>query len=600
MKEKRGANGAKRPLPDSAAEGPVSRAITHAAPSEKSEMTRKVKAQGGGEVKELIQSPPIERIVSDDSDACEEAKCRSHDSISEPSSMPAGEEPTGEEPAGEEPTDEEPDWTWGDLARREDDEASELNQSLVELARIISAPEGQHNAESLTRILNEHPEHAERRDGQGFLPLSLAVIDRAPLAIVQILAEAYPEGVIANYFRSDEYANVHHFSVLHDAVELRLEAEHVTCLLDTAMSHLCSTLTDGWGCIHSFFADHIKLDGVIERLLADFPELPQQDGDISPEYYDEGDTYALHYAVDSEASIATIERVLHLWPDALVTEGDYGRSPLQVLMEWEQSHDRDDANQERFYRLLKLLSSPEALRLCDDDGMLPLHFYCSKANSDEESSCGTLDLHAVQFLVQSYPESVETLDNNGRTPLHLACSGPKDGNLALINYLVQAYPRALRVRDGNGLTPLQTLSSSEAAIRLRDSFGQNVLHALARHCISTALLQCLMEERPELVRETDNDDRLPLNIAFVNHDQARAESMRRYPSQLPCLHSVYVPVAHWLPGVRCLFEAFPEGACQVDNSSTTPLMLACERNFSTKFIYQLVKANPALFDLRPA
>jgi len=455
MKEKRECNehkrerGVKRPLPDSAAEGPVSRASTHAALSEKSEMIRKVKARGDGEVKELIQSRPIERTVSDDSDACEEAKCRSHDSISEPPSMPADEEPADEEPADEEPAgvepadevpvdevpvDEEPDWTWNDLARREDDEANELHQSRIELARIISAPEGQHNAESLTRILNEHPEHAERRDGQGFLPLSPAVIDRAPLAIVQILAEAYPEGVIANYFRSDEYGNVHLFSVLHDAVELRLEAEHVTCLLDTAMSHLCSTLTVGWGCIQSFYANHIKLDSVIERLLADFPELPQQDGDISSECT-EGDKYALHYAVASGASIATIERVLRLWPDALVTEGDFGRSPLHVLIEWEQSQDRQDDRQERFFHLLRLFASPEALRLCDDDGMLPLHFYCSSPNSDEESSYGTLDLRTVQFLVQGFPESVHALDNQGRTPLHLACERPNEGNLATILYL---------------------------------------------------------------------------------------------------------------------------------------------------------------------
>jgi len=502
----------------------------------------------------------------------------------------------------------ESEWTWDYLVRRAEDEASGLNQSLIELARIISASESdyygdrdliQHNAESLTRILNEYPEHAERRDDQGYLPLSQAVVNRAPLAIIQLLAEAYPEGVIANHFHSDEYGNVHRISVLHDAVDSRLDTEHITRLLDTAMSHLCWTLRDGWECIHTFFADHIKLERVIDRLLADFPKLTENEGEISSEYYkDVGDKYALHYAVASEASIATIERVLHLWPDPLVTGGDYGRSPLHVLIEWEQSHDRDDDKDVRFHQLLQLLACPEALRLCDEDGIPPLHFYCSPADNDDEGiSYDTLDLNAVKFLVERNPESVYASDNNGQTPVHLICERPNDGNIAVLNYLVQAYPQTLRAQDGNGHTPLQVLLSSEAAVRWRESFGQNPLHVLVQHGVTKVLLEALLKESPELVRETDNDGRLPLHIAIAfydhwdpcgicNHDRWDERSETAGLEEV-CLR--------WRQGVKCLLDAFPNGAYQVDDNGMTPLLLACERNLSIRLIYRIFRVNPISF-----
>jgi len=139
------------------------------------------------------------------------------------------------------------------------------------------------------------------------------------------------------------------------------------------------------------------------------------------------------------------------------------------------------------------------------------------------------------------------------------------------------------------------LLSSEAAIRWRDSFGQNALHVLVKHDMSIHLLHRLIEECPEFVRETDHNGRLPLLIAIEFYHHARAETRRRCATRGPYLHRVLVPASHWWPVMRCLVEAFRGGACQADNNGMTPLMLACERHLRVKLIYLRVKASSLFF-----
>jgi hypothetical protein len=44
--------------------------------------------------------------------------------------------------------------------------------------------------------------------------------------------------------------------------------------------------------------------------------------------------------------------------------------------------------------------------------------------------------------------------------------------------------------------------------------------------------------------------------------------------------------------IQCLLEAFPGGACLVDDAEVSPLMLACEADLN--LIYKLVSVNPIL------
>jgi hypothetical protein len=78
---------------------------------------------------------------------------------------------------------------------------------------------------------------------------------------------------------------------------------------------------------------------------------------------------------------------------------------------------------------------PEAVKVPNDNGSLPLHVACAyKAPLD-----------VIQFLVEQWSEAIKTANHNGCLPLHHACSSkvPFD----VVEFLVKEWPEAIKIMD---------------------------------------------------------------------------------------------------------------------------------------------------------
>jgi hypothetical protein len=85
---------------------------------------------------------------------------------------------------------------------------------------------------------------------------------------------------------------------------------------------------------------------------------------------------------------------------------------------------------------------PEAVKVPNGDGSLPLHVACAyKAPLD-----------VIQYLVEQWPEAIKTANHNGSLPLHHACKNKVP--LDVVEFLVEEWPEAVKIMDSDGRTPL--------------------------------------------------------------------------------------------------------------------------------------------------
>lgn len=212
----------------------------------------------------------------------------------------------------------------------------------------------------------------------------------------------------------------------------------------------------------------------------------------------------------------TVRVLLRSTPEAARVEDDYGRLPLHIAV------DRDQPWMDAVEQLI--VAYPGALERRDGGGRLPLHIAVDRqqpcvevvkllvlkcpAAATARRGVGRLALHYVIFsenpsyeildhLLSACPESAQMVDVYGRLPLHYAVSKSKIAP-NIIRRLLQAYPDGAKIRDRQSRLPLAL--------------------ALDHENVAVEIIQLLVDYNPDAVSEADAiHHQLPLQQAMMTN-----------------------------------------------------------------------------------
>ena len=103
------------------------------------------------------------------------------------------------------------------------------------------------------------------------------------------------------------------------------------------------------------------------------------------------------------------------------------------------------SNENATLKIVQILYNmwPEALRLRDEDGDLPVHNLCCNADLDETAS---LDIQ--RFMLEIDPTLVREEMGDGSLPIQYAV---RHKSTAFCKILIDAYPESLRIKSGGEL-----------------------------------------------------------------------------------------------------------------------------------------------------
>lgn len=198
---------------------------------------------------------------------------------------------------------------------------------------------------------------------------------------------------------------------------------------------------------------------------------------------------------------------------------------------------------------------PEALRMGDIDGYLPIHQLSRNRKLEEPVA-----LSVLRFMIGIDPTLVREVDEDWYLPIHFAVCGMSTG---FCKVLIDAYPDSLRVgRTNAGRLPINVGYYNERAdavdtiqyilelypesTNVRDGEGRLPIHGAAR-LGRTHIIELLLKHDPDMVSKTTNNHcQLPLHIAC-------------------CCWRV--------EAVQVLYDAFPEATWVRNGSGRTPLEL---------------------------
>ncbi len=201
-----------------------------------------------------------------------------------------------------------------------------------------------------------------------------------------------------------------------------------------------------------------------------------------------------------------------------------------------------------------LAANPEAARVKDTGGFLPLHAAASSAAAP-----------VVLAVLAAWPEGASKANFSGRLALHLACSRAD--------------------ADADVITAL--LSADAKAVREKNCYGELPLHAACEKGAPLAVVALLLASHPDALRKKGEDGRLPLYKACRHKGAAQAAVvkllLKHYPEaawerdakgNLP-LHAAASLAAP--PVVPAVLAAWPEGAREKSAGGSLALHLACGR-----------------------
>jgi len=190
---------------------------------------------------------------------------------------------------------------------------------------------------------------------------------------------------------------------------------------------------------------------------------------------DEAGNLPLHrLPLNRYISLATLRRLINLYPAGLVHRNDDGDTPLHTLIMHGSFRSRDDGPE--FIQMF--LRQGESMP-CGRRGRLPLHFLMDLSPTE----CRHEKIWNV--LYRAYPGALMAQDFQGNTPLHLAKS------VVDAEKCIDANPNICKVANHKGDLPLHVL------VRMQ---GKN-----------SKLIRAALEAFPEAARHQNKQGELPLH-----------------------------------------------------------------------------------------
>ena len=470
--------------------------------------------------------------------------------------------------------------------------------------------------EILKFLIKKYPEALRRVDGLGTLPIHRASLRKSP-EYCRVLIEAYPG---SEQIPSAEGSLPLHFACAKGSVAT---VEYLYKLYPDA---IIRATPEGFYPIHRSILLVDRRDNpataveIVKYLLGCDPNVKLQKYKGMP---------LLHYALrmmkyddDSnvEIGIKMIKIIIEAAPDSSVRSLDnFGSMPLQFLCR-ESKVDEAAAVQ-----ILKLLIEkyPEAVRIVDDEGDLPIHLAALHTTSPE----------FLRVLVEAYPGSVSMPDAMGKLPLHQACLGK--GSLATVEYLYQQYPGAIyhpstrrnypihaaiagtkhRENVATAAEIVQFLLNRYPNQKLIQFEGMSLLHfacALKYNDsnIGAAIqvIKVVFDAHPEAIEDNKIMGDFQFQLyhqhvqAFIASQlvyalQAKDHSLMITPDdngQLPLHREIQNNAT--LGSIKLLVKGNPSAIRNFDNNGAIPLHVACEHHNSANVVEYLVSLGDITLD----
>jgi len=303
-----------------------------------------------------------------------------------------------------------------------------------------------------------------------------------------------------------------------------------------------------------------------------------------PDFYIEG--LPLHYYLsrDKNVDFDTVKMLVEAYPQSLMTfDENYPCYPIHLAS--------NGNNLEIIEYFLEL--EPTSISLVNGDGKTLLHIACYNEH---------LTLEIYQFIFNKWPEAIRMRDDIGSLPIHalsMTYTLDEDASIDILQSMLDIDPTFARDRDSfGGYRPI------DWAVRGRpfdfckvliDLYPESLRDCRPIHeaCYagnrddSVDTIQYMLELYPESINTRNRNGQLPIHIAaqsgkskiielVLKHDPdaaSRKTELPHEPSELP-LHlackSDNFGVAH-IMSVQALYDAYPEAIFVKDGDGRTPL-----------------------------
>ena len=220
---------------------------------------------------------------------------------------------------------------------------------------------------------------------------------------------------------------------------------------------------------------------------------------------------------------------------------------------------------------------PDALRLRDNNGRLPIHYLCYNKDLDDTAS-----IDILRFMLEIDPTLPREVENEGWLPVHYAV---KYKSSAFCKELIAAYPQSLRV---------ELNVDDSLPIHLACSWGRDDI-------VDT--IQYMLELDSELINAENSGGKLPIHIAAMNGRTKSIELLLKFDpnasskevnngSRLLPLHLACSTYNTNLSSIQVLYDAYPD-AILARNNGRTPLDIARNQPAIDFLRTQLVYARQA-------
>lgn len=329
---------------------------------------------------------------------------------------------------------------------------------------------------------------------------------------------------------------------------------------------------------------------VVKLLLETFPSAIEQlcivEKGINNTWYEGVYGLPLHYYLSRNKSvdIDIVKSLIEAYPTSLkISDEENACLPLHALFHNEST----DNLQEIITYLIEL--EPSSIRMLDKHGNTPLQLACMNSN---------MNLNILQFLYNEYPEAMRIPDNDGYLPINNLCSNRRisdTNSIAILRFILDIDNAFARGGNGGGRLPIDdaAMNKSKAFCKvLVDAYPESVrdventgslpFHMACRLNNDVDTIQYLLDLYPESINARERGGYLPIHCAAThgntkavqflleNDPDAASKATENSKCQLP-LHLVCQHRDNgYLDTVKVLYDAYPEAIHKLDGDINTP------------------------------
>mmetsp|Transcript_15807 Transcript_15807/g.24596 ORF Transcript_15807/g.24596 Transcript_15807/m.24596 type:complete len:626 (-) Transcript_15807:138-2015(-) len=331
-------------------------------------------------------------------------------------------------------------------------------------------------------LIQAYPDGPQMKDDQGMLPIHLACRNGASKGVVMMLLNAFPEAIRVRDRKGrlpldlvESSTSQNKEAVIVSMKKFQTEGKRS----DQSVSTRQSTVVNG---NNEVDYEHRT---VLFRLVLkkDWRSATAR----ANTFADEASTWIVTKGFNGNLRFLPLHKACVLSPTVQVIE-----ALLAANSEGAKARDQDGwlpIHCACFYGAKEdvvetlLLAHPKGAQSKDDEGRLPLHYACLKGASQG----------IVDALLQHFPKGAMSKDDEGRLPIHHACSkGAPDG---VVEALLKATPKGAQSKDDQGRLPL---------------------HHACRKNGTERTIRTLLRVYPRAAQVKDDQDKLPVHYACAN------------------------------------------------------------------------------------